>query len=28
MNAGSSMKPRKAQVKDQGLGVKTGDFRV
>ena len=28
MNAGSSIKPRKAQVKDKGLGAKSGDFRV
>jgi hypothetical protein len=28
MNAGSSMKPRKAQVKDKGLGAKSGDFVV
>jgi hypothetical protein len=26
MNAGSSMKPQKAQVKDKGLGVESGDF--
>lgn len=26
MNAGSSVKPRKAQVKDKGLGAKSGDF--
>ena len=26
MNAGSSMKPRKAQVKDKGLRAKSGDF--
>ena len=26
MNAGSSMKPRKAQVKDKGLGAESGDF--
>ena len=26
MNAGSSMKPRKAQVKDKGLGAKSWDF--
>ena len=28
MNAGSIMKPRKAQVKDKGLGAKSGDFRL
>ena len=28
MNAGSSMKPQKAQVKDKGLGAKSWDFRV
>ena len=28
MNAGSIMKPRKAQVKDKGLGAKSWDFRV
>ena len=26
MNAGWSMKPRKAQVKDKGLGAECGDF--
>ena len=26
MNAGSSVKPRKAQVKDKGLGIKSRDF--
>ena len=26
MNSGSSMKPRKAQVKDKGLGTQSGDF--
>ena len=26
MNAGSSMKPRKAQVKNKGLGAKSWDF--
>ena len=26
MNAGSSMKPRKAQVKDKGLGAESGDL--
>ena len=26
MNAGSSVKPRKAQVKDKGLGAESGDF--
>ena len=26
MNAGSSMKPRKAQVKDKGLGAESWDF--
>ena len=26
MNAGSSMKPPKAQVKDKGLGAKSWDF--
>ena len=28
MNAGSIMKPRKAQVQDKGLGAKSWDFRV
>ena len=26
MNAGLSVKPRKAQVKDKGLGAESGDF--
>jgi hypothetical protein len=26
MNAGWSVKPQKAQVKDKGLGAKSGDF--
>ena len=26
MNAGSSVKPRKAQVKDKGLAAESGDF--
>ena len=26
MNAGSSAKPQKAQVKDKGLGAEFGDF--
>jgi hypothetical protein len=28
MNAGSIMKPRKAQVKDKGLGAESGDFEA
>ena len=27
MKAGSSIRPQKAQVKDKGLGAKSGDFR-
>jgi hypothetical protein len=28
MNAGPSMKPRKAQVKDKGLGAESGDMSI
>ena len=28
MNTGLRMKPRKAQVKDKGLGAKSGDFEL
>ena len=28
VNVGSSMKPRKAQVKDKGLRAESGDFRL
>jgi hypothetical protein len=28
MKAGSSMRPQKAQVKDKGLGAKSGDLEL
>jgi hypothetical protein len=28
MNAGSSVRPQKAQVKDKGLGADSGDFEA